>query len=148
MAGTPGVWGPMDLSRTPAASTTERPYEAGSCGRLSLCLLVGHSGICWWIYHYPGGAPGRAVAKHVGVAGHKPRDSEDAKTRSCLPALAQLVLLSKGRGKRESLATSCLHSVGAGNKFRNILFLFHRGWLPSGSLDGIKSLLIAETSGL
>lgn len=105
-------------------------------GPQSLRLLVGHSGICWWIYHYPGGAPGRAVAKHVDVAGHKPRDSEDAKTRSCLPALAQLVLLSKGsRGREESLATSCLHSGKLGSNSEILsLPLFHRGWLPSRSL--------------
>lgn len=143
------MWGPTDLSRRPAASTTERPYEAGSCGGPSLCASL-------WVtlefaggfYHYPGGAPGRAVAKHLGVAGHKHRDSEDAKTRSCLPALAQLVLLSKGRrrGNHSPPPAFTLWELETNSEIFSS-FSAEDGF-PLGPLDGIKSLLIAETSGL
>ena len=72
------------------------------------------------------------------VAGYKPRDSEDTKTRSCLPASCMAGFAQQRQKKRESLTTSCLHSMGARNRFRNILFLFHRGWLPSRSLGWNK----------
>lgn len=139
----------MDLSRTPAPSTTERGYEAGSGGGLSLCASL-------WVslefdggfHHYPGGAPGRAVAKHLGVAGYKPRDSEDAKTRSCLPALTRLVLLSKGRGRgNHSPPPAC--TLWELETDQEIFSSFStKDGFPLGPLNGIKSLLIAGTSGL
>ena len=115
-------------------------------GPQSLRLLMGLSGIWWWISSLPRRSPRKSRCKAPGCCRLQTQGLWRCQNPE-LPSSSYTAGFAQQRQrKRESLATSCLWELETDPEIFSSFST--KDGFPLGPLNGIKSLLIAGTSGL